>query len=99
MRAWIDRTNDGLSGMPADGISLPRKGDFGTSRWAARRLVYINHATGRKDARQPWPRYGNAEACYLSASGVNRKTFARSSLEGFEPKRSFRAFTRLAYRP
>src|SRR5262249_15091154 len=25
MRAWIDRTNDGLSGMPADGISLPLK--------------------------------------------------------------------------
>src|SRR5262245_43845854 len=23
MRAWIDRTNDGLSGIPADGISLP----------------------------------------------------------------------------
>src|SRR5262245_55622181 len=23
MRAWIDRTNDGPSGMPADGISLP----------------------------------------------------------------------------
>jgi hypothetical protein len=35
MRAWIDRTNDGLSGMPADGISLPpKRGDFGTSRWA-----------------------------------------------------------------
>jgi hypothetical protein len=38
MRAWIDRTNDGLSGMPADGISLPPN----TSR--------INHATGRKRA-------------------------------------------------
>ena len=25
MQAWIDRTNDGLSGMPADGISLPPK--------------------------------------------------------------------------
>src|SRR6516162_5470024 len=25
MRAWIDRTNDGLSGMPADGIGLPPK--------------------------------------------------------------------------
>jgi hypothetical protein len=31
MRAWIDRTNDGLSGMPADGISLPPKRDFGMS--------------------------------------------------------------------
>ena len=39
MRAWIDRTNDGLSGMPADGISLPpKKGDFGTSRWAGSKL-------------------------------------------------------------
>src|SRR5215831_15604960 len=25
IQAWIDRTNDGLSGMPADGISLPPK--------------------------------------------------------------------------
>src|SRR5262249_59344878 len=25
MRAWIDRTNDGLRGMPADGISPPPK--------------------------------------------------------------------------
>ena len=25
MLAWIDRTNDGLSGMPADGTSLPAK--------------------------------------------------------------------------
>jgi uncharacterized protein len=45
----LDRTNDGLSGMPADGISLPpKKGDFGTSRGAARTLGYINGATGRK---------------------------------------------------
>src|SRR5215510_13544989 len=39
MRAWIDRTNDGLSGMPADGISLPpKKGDFGTSRWGGSKV-------------------------------------------------------------
>src|SRR5262245_6962897 len=39
MRAWIDRTNDGLSGMPADGISLPpQRGDFGTSRWAGSKV-------------------------------------------------------------
>src|SRR5262245_45709440 len=39
MRAWIDRTNDGLSGMPADGISLPpKRGDFGTSRWAGSKV-------------------------------------------------------------
>ena len=51
MRAWKDRTIDGLSGMPADGISLPQtKGNFGPSRWAARGLGYINHAAGRKGA-------------------------------------------------
>ena len=33
---WIDRTNDGLSGMPADGISLPAK--KGTSARPPRRL-------------------------------------------------------------
>jgi len=52
MRAWIDRTNDGLSGMPADGISLPPK-ERGTSArpaGAARKLGYINGATGRKGA-------------------------------------------------
>jgi hypothetical protein len=39
MRTWIDRTNDGLSRMPADGISLPeKKGDFGTSRWAGSKV-------------------------------------------------------------
>jgi hypothetical protein len=39
MRAWIDRTNDGLSGMPADGISLPpKRGDLGTSRWGGLRV-------------------------------------------------------------
>src|SRR5262245_33151508 len=47
MRAWIDRTNGGLSGMPADSISLPQKGEFGASRWAARKLFYINHAPSR----------------------------------------------------
>jgi len=38
--------------MPADSISLPQtKGNFGTSRWAARRLGYINLVTRRKGAR------------------------------------------------
>src|SRR5262245_13915110 len=49
IRAWIDRTNDGLSGMPADGSLPPKKRDFGTSAGAARRLNYINGATGRKE--------------------------------------------------
>src|SRR5262245_16323410 len=39
MRAWIDRTNDGLSGMTADGISLPtKKGDRGTSLWGGSKV-------------------------------------------------------------
>src|SRR5262245_62631474 len=42
-RAWIDRTNDGLSGMPAEGTSACRekRGDFGTSRWAGLKVRYI----------------------------------------------------------
>jgi hypothetical protein len=44
MRAWIDRTNDGLSGMPADGITLPlKRGTSARPAAAARRLGYINH--------------------------------------------------------
>ena len=52
MRAWIDRTNDGLSGMPADGISLPLKkaGTSARPAGSARRLGYIHHAIGRKGA-------------------------------------------------
>ena len=51
IRAWLDRTNDGLSGMPADGISLPpKKGTSARPLGAARRLSYINGATGRKGA-------------------------------------------------
>src|SRR5262245_27689715 len=47
--AWIDRTNDGLSGMPADGNSLlPTRGTSARPAGATRRLGYINHATGRK---------------------------------------------------
>ena len=35
--------------VPADGISLPQtKGNFGTSRWAARRLGYTKGDIGRK---------------------------------------------------
>jgi hypothetical protein len=75
MRAWIDRTNNGLSGMPADGINLPpKKGDFGTSRGAARRLGYINHATGRKGHDRLWPaQSGHPEMsaiCPLMHSGA-----------------------------
>ena len=38
MRAWIDRRNYGLSGMPADGSSLPPRTDFGMSRWVGSKL-------------------------------------------------------------
>jgi hypothetical protein len=55
MRTWIDRTNDGLSGMPADGISLPpKKGTSARPAGAARRLGYINGATGRKGLTACW---------------------------------------------
>jgi len=40
--------------MPADGISPPRKGDFGTSRRAAWRSGYINNSTGRKGHDRLW---------------------------------------------
>jgi hypothetical protein len=51
MRARIDRTNDGPSGMPTDGISMPPKKETSACpAGAARRLGYINHATRRKGA-------------------------------------------------
>jgi hypothetical protein len=34
--------------MPADGISLPPKRDFGTSRWGGSKVRLYNGATGRK---------------------------------------------------
>jgi hypothetical protein len=40
--------------MPADGISLPPKREFGTSRWAARRLGYIKGDTRRKGHDRLW---------------------------------------------
>jgi hypothetical protein len=46
MRASIDRTNDGLSGMPADGISLPQERTSARPAGAARRLGYINTQLG-----------------------------------------------------
>src|SRR5262245_20901780 len=45
MRAWIDRTNDGLSGMPAEGVSLPpTKGGTsarpaGPAYWISSRMI------------------------------------------------------------
>ena len=48
MRVWIDRTNDGLSGMPADSITLPlKRGTSARPAGAARTLGYLNGATGR----------------------------------------------------
>jgi len=56
MRAWIDRKNDGLSWMPADGISLPaKKGDFGTSRWAGSEFRLHQPRDWTEGA---WPRVG-----------------------------------------
>jgi hypothetical protein len=56
MRAWIDRTNDGLSGLPADGMACRQKG--GTSARPARaglRLGYINRETDKRRHDRLWP--------------------------------------------
>src|SRR5262245_4705237 len=51
----VDRPHKSSSEwMPADGIGLPPKRDFGTSRWAARRLGYINQMAGRKGHDRLW---------------------------------------------
>ena len=75
MRAWIDRTNDGLSGMPADGISLPpKKGDFGTSRWAGSKV------------RLHQPRH-RAEGG-MTACGTSRRTEGPEPTSGFGVKQT-----------
>jgi hypothetical protein len=56
MRAWIDRTNDGLSGMPADGISLPlKRGLRHVPLGQVRRLGYINTRLGGRGHDRLWP--------------------------------------------
>src|SRR5262245_3037307 len=55
--------------MPADGICVPPKRDFGTSRCAARRLGYINGATWRKG---------------LTARGTTRPTVTSVLTSAFE---------------
>jgi hypothetical protein len=52
MQAWIDRTNGGLSGMPADGISLALKKAGTSARPAGLRskVRLHHHAIGRKEA-------------------------------------------------
>ena len=55
--------------MPADGISLPLKRDFGTSRWGGSKLGYINGAIGRKGS---WPlvaQGGPTQCAGMSAAG------------------------------
>src|SRR5262245_49670057 len=47
-RAWIDRTNDGLSGCPPTASACRQKGTSARPAGAARRLGYINHIAGRK---------------------------------------------------
>ena len=49
-RAWIDRTNDGLSGCPPTASACRQKGTSARPVGAARRLGYINGATSRKGA-------------------------------------------------
>ena len=65
MRAWIDRTNDGLSGMPADGISVPpKKGDFGMSRWAGSKVrLHQPHDSAEGGMTASSLTYTHAVAC------------------------------------
>src|SRR5262245_46714222 len=69
--AWIDRTNDGLSRMPDDGISLPPKKGGLSARpaGAARRLAYIKHATGWKGHDRLWHIASN-ESCAQDVRNV-----------------------------
>src|SRR5262249_35859891 len=54
-RAWIHRTHDGLIGIAARGITLPLTlGLRHVPLSQARRLGYINHATGRKVHGSSW---------------------------------------------
>ena len=60
MRAWIDRTNGGLSGMPTDGISLRPKR---TSARPAER-----YATGQKSMTACGTKLPIRNVCYRSAN-------------------------------
>jgi len=64
--------------MPADGIGLPQKGDFGTSRWAARKLFYINHATGRKECMA-----GSWQCSRCPLSGAKRTSAGGASMSAY----------------
>src|SRR5262245_19611314 len=71
-RAWIDRTNDGLSGMPAEGTSACRQ-KRGTSARPAGRLEsrLHHHATKRKghDAHQTFQPSASSIAASFNANG------------------------------
>jgi hypothetical protein len=56
MRVWIDRTNDGLSGMPADSINRPPKKGGTSARPAgpAGKSGYINPRLGGRGYDRFW---------------------------------------------
>src|SRR5262245_10162132 len=92
MRAWIDRTNDGQSGMPADGISMPtKKGTSACPAGPARRLGYINHATGGRGHDRLWPTAAQndvrSNVGYWVLSGLGVLTL---SLAARDPERTSR---------
>src|SRR5262245_16881457 len=77
-RAWIDRTNDGLSGCPPMASSCRQKGTSARPAGAARRLGYINGATGRNAS---WPHIallGPRELSDLSPQSWVKRTLIRS---------------------
>jgi hypothetical protein len=80
MRAWIDRTDDGLSGMPADGTSAAAK-LTGISACPAdsSQLGYIMFAHERKGAVTGPTTRKCRQVCL---SRANRKTLLSLSLTG-----------------
>jgi hypothetical protein len=84
MMVWV--------GMPADGISLPlKRGDFGTSRWPAWRLGYINSATGRR-GHDRWPsdRHATEKCDELAARHSITSSAPASSVGGISQAERFR---------
>jgi len=89
-----------LSEMPADSINLPpgKRGTSARPAVAARRLGYINHATGRKRAWQLLALNSRGtipQRCPLLK--VNRPRHLAAVTSQIDPERSSEAFTRLAY--
>src|SRR5262245_35141592 len=88
-RAWIDRTNDGLSGCPPTASACRQKGTSARPAGAARRLGYINGATGRKGHDRLW-HFSAVHRCPLHGRfwGTIRTLSKHRFTAEFAPERS-----------